>query len=256
MFLPDKKDAIHKAWLYRVLQEIADDNFLASMMYFKGGTCASMLGWLDRFSVDLDFDFVGEEKQIKQTKKHLEKIFERLDLEIKDASQKALQYFLRYQVKDKNQRNNLKIDTFFPPLKGNKYEPMRLIDIDRIIYCQTIKTMFANKMVALIDRFKKGRSIAGRDLYDIHHYFLHGYSYDVEIMENYANKKIAEFLQELLVFIKEKITQKIIDQDINFLLTPRKFQQVRKNLKNETLVFLQDEIKRFRQRDENAILNP
>ena len=41
------------------------------------------------------------------------------------------------------------------------------------------------------------------------------------------------------------ITQKIIDQDINFLLPPQKFQQIRKNLKNETLMFLRDEIERI-----------
>jgi len=46
MILPNKNDAIHKAWLYRVVEAIADDRFLAQTLYFKGGTCASMLGWL------------------------------------------------------------------------------------------------------------------------------------------------------------------------------------------------------------------
>ena len=95
MFLPNKKDAIHKAWLYRVLRKIADDNFLVSVLYFKGGTCAAMRGFLDRFSVDLDFDFVGEKNQIPKVKKHLEKIFIDLDLKIKDQSGKAFQYFLK-----------------------------------------------------------------------------------------------------------------------------------------------------------------
>ena len=58
MILPNKSDAIHKAWLYRVLGEIADSGYLSDVLYFKGGTCASMLGWLDRFSVDLDFDLL------------------------------------------------------------------------------------------------------------------------------------------------------------------------------------------------------
>ena len=244
MFLPNKKDAVHKAWLYRVLREIADDNFLASVMYFKGGTCAAMRGWLDRFSVDLDFDFIGKKSQLAKTKKRLEKIFKELGLEIKDSSQKGLQYFLKYPVKTNN-RNTLEIDAFFPPLKGNKYEPARLVDIDRIVYCQTIETMFANKMIALIDRYKKSKTIAGRDLYDLHYFFLQGYFYDSKIIEIYANKKIIVFLQDLIVFIQEKITQRTIDQDINFLLTPQKFRQIRKILKNETLIFLKDEIKRI-----------
>ncbi len=62
----NKYDNIHKAWLYRVLEGIASDKYLPSVLYFKGGTCASMLGWLDRFSVDLDFDYGGNRKMFKR----------------------------------------------------------------------------------------------------------------------------------------------------------------------------------------------
>ena len=41
--------------------------------------------------------------------------------------------------------------------------------------CQTIETMFANKLVSVLDRFEKHHSIAGRDLYDIHQFFLQGF---------------------------------------------------------------------------------
>lgn len=47
---------------------------------FKGGTCASMLGWLDRFSVDLDFDYAGDKKNIAATREALERIREVLSL--------------------------------------------------------------------------------------------------------------------------------------------------------------------------------
>ncbi|MEK7560763.1 MAG: nucleotidyl transferase AbiEii/AbiGii toxin family protein [Patescibacteria group bacterium] len=57
--LPHPKDAAHKAWLYRILSGVYDNAVLAKLLYFKGGTCAAMLGYLDRFSVDLDFDFAG-----------------------------------------------------------------------------------------------------------------------------------------------------------------------------------------------------
>ena len=49
-------DARHKAQLLRLLTAIVDSPYLSQNLYFKGGTCASMLGFLDRFSVDLDFD--------------------------------------------------------------------------------------------------------------------------------------------------------------------------------------------------------
>ena len=243
MFLPQQKDAVHKAWLFRILKKIAEDSYLVSVLRFKGGTCASMRGLLDRFSVDLDFDLTGEKKEVSKVKKHLEIIFDELGLEIKDKSQKAPQYFLRYPG-ESSSRNNLKIDTFFPPLKGNRYEAVRLLDINKILYCQTIETMFANKLIALVDRFRKGRGIASRDLYDIHYFFMMGYSYDKKIVEEYFDQSVADFLNELSDLIEKKITQQSINQDLNFLLSPDKFQKIRKNLKPETLMFLRDEIKR------------
>jgi len=241
MFLPNKKDAKHKAWLYRVLRGLYDDTFLADRLYFKGGTCAAMRNFLDRFSVDLDFDYVGKKGDFEIVRKKMKKIFDDLGLEIKDQSQKVPQYFLRYPA-EKNQRNTLKIDVSFPPPKANKYEAVRLEEIDRIIYCQTAETMFANKLVALIERYERTKSIAGRDLYDIHYFFINNYDYDPEIIMERRQQKDVEFLKNLQKFIEKKVTQKIIDQDINTLVTPDKFKKIRKILKPEVLMFINDEI--------------
>ncbi len=70
MILPDRKDAIHRAWLFRTLSAIYDDVFLTNVLYFKGGTSAAMRGLLDRFSVDLDFDFVGDDKDLLKQEKN------------------------------------------------------------------------------------------------------------------------------------------------------------------------------------------
>jgi len=45
--------------------------------------------------------------------------------------------------------------------------------------------------------------------------------------------------------LKKKINQNIINQDLNFLLSSDKFQKIRKILKQETLIFLDDELKRI-----------
>jgi len=44
-----------------------------------------------------------------------------------------------------------------------------IVDIDRYVNCQTLETLVANKMVAITDRYKLHKSIAARDLYDIHY---------------------------------------------------------------------------------------
>ena len=241
MILPNPKDAVHKAWLYRTLINIIDNKYLTQKLCFKGGTCAAMQGFLDRFSIDLDFDYIGDKHDLKETSTQLEEIFKKLGLEIKDKSQNVPQYFLKYPARE-NERNTLKIDITFPPPKNNQYELVRLVEIDRIVKCQTKETMFANKLVALIERYEKNTAIAGRDLYDIHYFFMNGYKYDTAIiLERRKEKSIKLFLKKLIKFIENHITETILNQDLNVLLPLHKFKSIKKTLKHEVIMFLKDE---------------
>jgi predicted nucleotidyltransferase component of viral defense system len=247
MILPQPHDALHKAWLYRLLSAISDNRFIAEKLAFKGGTAAAMQGYLDRFSIDLDFDYINPTLELKVFRKNFEVIFEQLGLSIKDSSDNTAQYFLNYPVSSRSRgvRNTVKIDVTFPPPKANIYEKIRFKEIDRIVNCQTIETMFANKLVALIDRFEKNGSIAGRDIYDIHHYFLNGFRYhEPIILERRGLSDIRDFFSQLVEFIHSKITQTIINQDLNHLLEAKKFKTVRKTIKAELILMLQDEILR------------
>jgi len=246
MILPNQKDAIHKVWLYRILTAICDDRELSAKLYFKGGTCAALRGWLNRFSIDLDFDYVGQKRALAKTKRNLEKIFKQLGLEVKDQSAKVPQYFLKYRPSQGSERNTVKIDITMPPPRANKYEPVRLQDIDRIIHCQTAETMFANKLVALIDRHEKHQAIAGRDVYDIHYFFINNFQYDREvIIERRQNKDLKKFFNDLIKLIETKVTETTIAQDLNMLLPYKEFQKIRKTLKQEVLIFLRDELQRI-----------
>lgn len=245
MILPNQQDTIHKAWLYRLLMNIYDDPALADVLYFKGGTCAAMLGYLDRFSVDLDFDYAGKPQEMEETRKKMEKIFADLGLEIKDKSRKIPQYFLRYPAR-KDERNTIKIDVTFPAPKTNKYQTVRFPEIDRIITCQTPETMFANKLVALIERWEKSKAIAGRDVYDIHHFFLQGFRYEKRVIEERRKQKVEKFFAELIDFVQKRINDTIISQDLNVLLPYDKFRKIRKTLKQEVLIFLNDELEKMK----------
>ncbi len=244
MILPKPEDAIHKAWLYRLLTEIYDDSLLANTLYFKGGTCAAMLGYLDRFSIDLDFDLAENKEAVKTVKKNLENIFDKMGLEIKDQSKLAPQYFLKYSA-PKNKRNTIKIDITAPPPKSNIYEVREFNEIDRIIACQTKETMFANKLVAIIDRYERNNSIAGRDIYDIHHFFLQGFRYHKPIILERRKQALPDFFRELIAFVGKQVTDTAVSQDLNALLSPAAFQRMRKTLKPETLMFLNDELARL-----------
>lgn len=233
----DKKDVIHKAWLYKILSEIYSDIFLAQKLYFKGGTCAAMLGYLDRFSVDLDMDFVGDPHDMPLVREKLEHIWSDLGLEIKDQSKNTIQYFLKYPNVH-GARNTVAIDAVFPVPKANVYEPHRFPDIDRTIICQSKETMFANKLVAVLDRYERQGSIAGRDIYDVHHFFSQNFAFNDAVILERRCIDVKLFITELISFIETHITETVLTQDLANLLTPEQFKKIRKNLKQNTLMYL------------------
>jgi predicted nucleotidyltransferase component of viral defense system len=234
------EDAIHKSHVNRLLIEIIDRPMLAHNLAFKGGTCASMLGYLDRFSVDLDFDVL---KNADETllRREFHQVFAYLSLIIAEELNNALMFRLRYPSQP-GKRNSLRVSAISQTVKANQYRVQYLAEIDRMANCQTIETMFANKLVAITDRFNLHRTIAGRDIYDIHHFFVNGYSYNPAVIQERTGLDAGEYLKKLSAFIKNHVNQTIINEDLNTLLPNNQFQQIRKVLIPETLAFLQREI--------------
>ncbi len=241
----NKNDNIHKAWMYRVLEALASDPYLSSVLYFKGGTCASMLGWLDRFSVDLDFDYGGKSEDVQKTRSSLEIVFADLGLTIKDKSQNGIQYFLKYENNENISRNTLKIDASFPLFASSKYSSQRFSEIDRVFICQTKETMFSHKLCALVDRFEKTGHIAGRDMYDIHHFFMNGHGYNTAVITERTGLSPKEFFSKLIIFIEKNVTEQVITEDLSSLLAPLKFKILRKVLKREVVQLLKERMLEF-----------
>jgi hypothetical protein len=100
--------------------------------------------------------------------------------------------------------------------------------------------MFANKLVTIFDRFERYGSVAGRDLFDVHIFFLRGFSYKPEIIEERTGLREKKFFSTLTAFIRKHFTQTVIDQDLNTLLPLADFRKIRKTLKQEVLMFLMD----------------
>jgi hypothetical protein len=235
------EDAIHKSFLNRLLIEIIDRPVMAHNLALKGGTCASMLGLLDRFSVDLDFDVLEyADETILRNEFH--RVFTYLGMTVINELSKGLFFHIRYPS-DQGKRNNLKVSASSVRVTANQYQVQYLAEIDRLFTCQTVETMFANKLVAVMDRYQIHQTVAGRDIYDIHYFFIHGYGYHEPIIQERTGLASKKYIGILIEFIKEHITQTIINEDLNTLLPYKRFQQVRKILIPETLAFLERERK-------------
>jgi predicted nucleotidyltransferase component of viral defense system len=237
------EDILHKSYLNRLLIEIIDRPVLAHNLAFKGDSCAAMLGYLDRFSVDLDFDILkNADEMVLRDEFH--QVFDNLSLKITGEFDKVLFFQLRYP-NDPGKRDSVKISGSNLVVKANQYKVQYFSEIDRLMNSQTIETMFANKLVAVTDRYKLHRTIAGRDIYDIHYFFIHGYAYRAPVIEERTGLKIKDYFAKLIDFVKENVTQTTINEDLNTLLSNQHFQQIRKILLTETLSLLDREQKRL-----------
>jgi predicted nucleotidyltransferase component of viral defense system len=237
-------DILHKSYLHRLLMEIVDQPFLAQTLAFKGGTCAAMLGYLDRFSVDLDFD-IPQDSDEAELRKSFHQVFSRSGFAVTQEFEKVLFFQLRYPSPP-GIRNILKISASYMRVKTNQYKVQYFPEIDRLINSQTIETMFANKLVAVTDRYAQHKTIAGRDIYDIHHFLVFGYAYTAEVIRERTGLESVEYLGKLIDFIKEHVTQTIINEDLNSLLPNHQFQRIRKILLPETLSLLSNEQNRLK----------
>lgn len=230
------EDILHKSQLHRLLMEVVDQPLLAQSLAFKGGTCAAMLGYLDRFSVDLDFDVFSQvdETALRQA---FHQVFDQLSFRVTLEFDQGLFFQLRYPSHP-GKRSKLKVSVSNTRVAANQYKVQYFPEIDRLINSQTIETMFANKLVAVTDRYAQHGTIAGRDIYDIHHFFVQGYAYHEAVIRERTGAEPTEYFAKLIDFIKTQVTQTIIDEDLNSLLPYKKFQQIRKILIPETLSLL------------------
>jgi predicted nucleotidyltransferase component of viral defense system len=242
MIVPNKDAIKHKNQLFKLLREVLKSPLLSQNLMFKGGTYASLRGVLDRFSVDLDFDLPSKENR-GDIRKECYKIFEDLGLEIKDESKNYLQFFLKYDAPE-GERNTLKVEINDDVSGFNKYEKVLLEQVNMYCNGHTLDTMFANKLVACKARYDKNGKIAGRDFYDIYKFFLQGLEINQDVVEDRMDMRYIEYLEDLVVFIKEHLTNKLLNQDLNPLLKQKEIDDLLPHIKEDIVIFLQDEISR------------
>lgn len=238
MRVPRKSEIPHKIAMYELLDGLLSNPLIANNLCFKGGTCASMLGCLDRFSVDLDFD-LPDRSEKEAVREEIYKVIDKLRFEVKDESRKYLQFFLKYRDIP-NKRNTLKLEITDKVSKMNEYKEFHLVEIGRYCRAQTIETMFANKLVALKGRFEDRGSVAGRDVYDIYHFFNEGFGINEGVIEERTGKSLSDYARELISFVEDEITEKILREDLNPVMDNDKLKPLLPKLKKGVLIALKE----------------
>ena len=219
----------------RVLAEILIDiiKYLNGKVIFKGGTAAMMFYNLSRMSLDLDFDLLEElsEEEIDTLKIILKKRGE-----VKEFRDKRFTLF--FLLDYESNYPNIKVEFNKRLWKNNSYETVWFLGVE--IKIADKKTMFSNKLVALSER----RSLAARDLFDVHYFLKLGYPLSEELIKERTDKTLDEYLIYLKKFIIKNYSSKNVLQGLGEILDESQKSWAKDHLISETVEGLENLIKK------------
>ena len=216
----------HRNILLRILKDIYTDNSLGPLLGFKGGTATYLFCDLGRFSTDLDFDLLDENK-VEEVFKKIEKIAEEYGT-IKEKTNKRHTLFILLSYSE--EAHNIKIEINKRNF-GSKYEVKNYLGISMLVMKK--EDMFAHKLVAMTERGK----IANRDIFDVWFFLKNNWEINKEIVEERTEMKFADYLKKCIKFV-ENLPEKGILSGMGELLDEKQKAWVKTNLKNDVLFLL------------------
>ena len=180
----------HRLILFFILKDIFESN-ISKDLAFKWGTLCYFVYWLNRFSTDINLDMLTkweEEKIIETINNILRKYWKIKDFENK---KNTIFWLLNYE----KWKDNIKIEINKRIWKNNNYEIINFFWID--IWAQTKDTIFANKLVALLERKK----IANRDIYDVRFFLKNWWPCNKKLIQERTWKTFDEYITQVIEFL-------------------------------------------------------
>ena len=218
----------------RILRDIYSDAAIASLMGFKGGTCAYFFYGLPRFSVDLDFDLFTTDEETQKM------IFEKMKLilakygEMKDSYIKRFTIFflLSYGDADHNIKVEVNIRMLMPNLK-ECYELKDYLGISMLVGKKDY--LFASKLSALSLRSET----AMRDIYDIWYFSKNSSDINADVVKARTDKSVKDYLIDCIAII-EKVKDNQILQGLGEFLNEKEKAWVKTHLRKEVIFLLKN----------------
>lgn len=226
--------AKHQLIMGRILRDIYTDTSMASLLGFKGGTCAYLFYNLPRFSVDLDFDLIEDrEGDQKLVFEKVQKILEAYG-KIKDSHKKrhTIFFLLSYGDADHNIKVEVNIRMHIPNIREH-FELKESLGISMLIGKKPY--LFASKLAALTSR---GR-IAMRDIYDIWYFAKNNWDIDADVLRIRTDKSVKRHFAHCIALIN-KVQDNQILQGLGELLSEKEKTWVKNHLRKEAVFLLKN----------------
>jgi predicted nucleotidyltransferase component of viral defense system len=216
----------HKTILFQILKDIYSDTRIAPFLGFKGGTAALLFYGLDRFSVDLDFDLLDEDRE--------ELVFERVTNivekygTIREANRKrfGIFYVLSYEDKARHIKVEINRRQF-----GSRYEIKTYLGVSMLVMIP--EDVFAHKLAAMHERI--GRT--SRDIYDVWFFLRQHFPINREIVQKRSGMSFDAFLQTCIGQLEKMSNRKILD-GVGEFLTPSQKDWDKSKLREDTISML------------------
>ena len=215
----------HKNIFIRILKNIYTDNSLGPLLGFKGGTAVYLFYNLNRFSVDLDFDLLEQEKE--------DYVFEKIEKIISAyghiKTKRKKHYTLFFELSYANEDHNIKVEINRRNF-GSHYEVKSYFGIPMKVMVQ--EDMFAHKIVAMYERLER----TNRDIFDVWFFLQNNWPINKELVEKRVNMPFKEFLSKCVEKL-EKLPKRSILAGMGELLDKKQKAWAKKSLK-EDVIFL------------------
>jgi len=217
---------IHRRILLNILKDLYQDTIVAPWLGFKGGTALYFFHELNRFSVDLDFNLLIDEKDFDSKK--IEAILKRY-ITIKDYSAKKHTFF--YLGSYRETHRNVKIEISRRSF-NDEYEIQNLYGIS--VKTMTKPYLFAHKLCAIHDR----KVLATRDLFDARFMFMKNFPIADEIIKVRTGLSIERYFEELTHYIPKHLPKEGILHSLGDLLDEKTKEWAKEKLVQDLVFYL------------------
>lgn len=206
--------------MFQIIKDIFATN-RSEQVAFKWWTLAYFIYGLDRFSTDIDLDFLHWLPTQDQTQ-DIQAILKK-HWSIKDFQQfrNMHRYIFSYGDGD----HNIKIECNTRIREANQYETVNFFGSP--LQAMDKSSIFANKLVAVMDR----KNPTSRDLRDVHFFFVNHFPINEWVIHERTGMNLQVFFQELKKYISKNFkSSEIVDANLWVVLDQEQKQRAKKNL--------------------------